>query len=295
MQPWYLDAICDEGTWEAVVLQENGRIIGVWPYFLKKWGPWKYVAMPRLARFMGPFLLPEYRNPRDETRRIALMLESLPMMAGFEQDFNYSATNWMPLYWAGFRQTTRYSYVLDITDLNRVWGRIKPGYRNQKIPRAMKSVRIETESHITAFYEVHNRTFSRQNMPPPYPLSFLTRLDAVFTAHKCRKIMLAVDRVTGEIHSGAYLIWDDHAAYLLLSGHDPALRSSGAGILLIWEAIRYSAEVLHLPEFDFTGSMIRPVELVRREFGAEQRPYFRVTKAWAPMWGIAKYLLRSKW
>jgi hypothetical protein len=61
-------------------------------------------------------------------------------------------------------------------------------------------------------------------------------------------------------------------------GEDPALRSSGAGIRLIWEGILHTSEVLGLDRFDFVGSMIEGVERVRRDFGARQLPYFNITK-----------------
>src|SRR5689334_24058521 len=39
----------------------------------------------------------------------------------FFQAFHPSSSNWLPFYWSGFRQTTRYTYVIeDLTDLNRV-------------------------------------------------------------------------------------------------------------------------------------------------------------------------------
>jgi hypothetical protein len=77
-----------------------------------------------------------------------------------------------------------------------------------------------------------------------------------------------------------------------MAGDDPALRHSGAGILLAWEAIRYTHEVLKLPIFDFAGSMILPIERVRRQFGALQKPYFRVQKEWSPLWKMGKILFR---
>jgi len=76
----------------------------------------------------------------------------------------------------------------------------------------------------------------------------------------------------------AYLIWDATTAYFLLAGDDPALRASGAGVLLAWEAICYASEVLGLDCFDFEGSMLPGVERMRVRFGAVQTPYFYVWK-----------------
>ncbi|MEO6759054.1 MAG: GNAT family N-acetyltransferase [Saprospiraceae bacterium] len=291
MQDWYLDASCVAGRWDAAVVTKGEEVVAVWPYFLKKKGPWEYVAMPQLTRQMGPYLLPQYRTLRHETRLLEKLLAALPEgLAAFEQDFNYTATNWLPMYWQGFRQTTRYSYVLNIKELKMVRENLASDYRNQKIPKAVKKVQIQKGGSLADFQRIHDRSFVRQGLPTPISAPFLERLDEALVAHGQREIFFARDRVTKEIHSVAYLVWDKQSAYYLLAGDDPAYRASGAGILLAWEAIRYAHEVLRLPTFDFAGSMVRPIERVRRQFGAVQQPYFRVQREWSFLWKLGKML-----
>lgn len=293
MQPWYLDAVCEGGSWEVALVKKAGRIAAIWPYFLKKkWG-WRYVAMPPLARMMGPYLLPEWRSTRKEFSILEDLLEQMPKgLAAFEQDFNYTAQNWLPLYWRGFRQTTRYSYFLEINDLNEVWKNFAPDYRNQKIPKAQEQVEVKTGGSLDDFLDVHDRSYDRKGLEPPVSHTLLNRLDTALGSRRQREIFFAHDRKSGAIHSVAYLVWDKQTAWYLMAGDDPALRQSGAGILLTWEAIRYAHEVLKVPNFDFAGSMIRPIERVRRQFGAEQKPYFRVQKEWSPVWKLGKMLWR---
>lgn len=293
MQPWYLDAVCEDGSWEAALVEKAGRVAAVWPYFLKKkWG-WQYVAMPPLARMMGPYLLPEWRTTRKEFSILEDLLEQMPKgLAVFEQDFNYTAQNWLPLYWRGFRQTTRYSYFLKINDLDEIWKSLAPDYRNQKTPKAQEQVEVKTGGSLDDFLDVHDRSYDRKGLDPPVSHTLLSRLDTALGSRRQREFFFAQDRKTGAIHSVAYLVWDKQTAWYLMAGDDPGLRQSGAGILLTWEAIRYTHEVLKVPNFDFAGSMIRPIERVRRQFGAEQKPYFRVQKEWSPVWKLGKMLWR---
>ena len=93
LQDWYLDAVCTDGAWDAALARAGKNVVGVLPYFIKTKGPWRYVAMPRLARMMGPWLLPEYRKPRREMPLLEELIDQLPRLAAFEQDFNYTATN----------------------------------------------------------------------------------------------------------------------------------------------------------------------------------------------------------
>lgn len=303
MQPWYLDAVCEDGRWDTAIAEKGGRVVAVWPYFFKKkWGR-HYVAMPPLARMMGPYLLPEWRVVRKEASLLEELLNQLPSgLAAFEQDFNYTIQNWLPLYWRGFRQTTRYSYVLEIKDLNAVWQNLAPDYRNQKIPKAQELAEVFISSPplppsrgdkpLDDFLEIHDQSYERKGLDPPVSYELMCRLDEALVSHGQRAIFFANDRKSGAIHSVAYLVWDKQSAWYLMAGDDPALRQSGAGILLTWEAIRYASEVLKLPVFDFAGSMIRPIERVRRQFGAEQKPYFRVQKEWSLAWKVGKMLWR---
>ena len=289
MQPWYLDAVCGEGRWEAVALEKGGRIVAIWPYFLKQKWHWQYVAMPPLARMMGPYLLPEWRNIHKEASILEALLDQLPPgLAAFEQDFHYSAQNWLPMYWRGFRQTTRYSYQLRLDDLDTVWKNLAPDYRNQKIPKAQELVAVRTGDRLDDFMETHDLAYEHKGLDPPVAADLVSRLDAALAERGRRAIFFAEDRRTGAVHSVAYLAWDDTRAWYLMAGDNPALRQSGAGILIAWEAIRYTHSVLKLPIFDFAGSMIQPIERVRRQFGAEQVPYFRVWKEWSPLWKIGK-------
>ncbi|HND87657.1 MAG TPA: GNAT family N-acetyltransferase [Saprospiraceae bacterium] len=293
MQPAYLDAVCEGGEWDVLLADKSGRAVAAWPIFLKQKGPWRYVAMPALGRMMGPYLLPEYRCARHEVEILETLLDLLPPgLTAFEQDFNYTATNWLPFYWQGYRQTTRYSYTLDLSDLDAVWKNIKPRYRNQRIRQAKEAVHVTTGCPLLELQRLQSLSFERQGEEPPISLSLMRRLEDALAPKGQREIFWATDLQTGATHSAGYLAWDAHSAYYLMSGDDPALRNSGAGIYLTWEIIRYSSEVLGLKTFDFCGSMMRPIERVRRQFGAEPKPYFRVQKEWSSLWRLGKRLLR---
>lgn len=293
MQDWYLDAVCGAENWGAVVLEKGGQVIAVLPYFLKQKWLRQYVAMPPLARLMGPYIVPEGRNLRKESGLIAELIERLPSgLAAYEQDFPYTFTNWLPFYWKGFRQTTRYSYILKINDIDKIWKHVSADYRNGKIPRAQQRVEVKNAGDLSTFIRIQNASFKRQGLAAPVNPDLLARLDAALAERSQREIFIAVDRSTGAVHSVGYLVWDARSAYLLMAGDDPELRASGAGILLLWEMIRYTHEVLQLPVFDFLGSMLQPVERVRRQFGAVQQPYFRVRREWSVLFRVGKMLFR---
>ena len=293
MQPWYLDVVCKDGAWDAIVIQKGGRSIAAFPYFLKQKMGWKYVTMPQLCKQMGPFLLPEYRNLKWEMRLYGELIEQLPTgLASFEQNFNYAVTNWLPFYWQGFQQTTLYSYVLPLSgpeDL--IFSQIAKNYR-QKIRAAAAHLIVRNDLPLTELHRLVGSSFGRQGIEHPIDWSFLQDLYAALSANHCAQLFFATDPSTNQVHSAALLAWDKDTAYYLMSGDDPALRSSGAAVLLKWTAIQYAKNVVGVSVFDFEGSMIKGVEQGRRDFGAQQKPYFRVWREQSIFWKWAKALKR---
>ena len=276
-QDWYLDAVCQNGDWEVAMVKQAGKIVGVLPYYIKQKGLFRYITMPPLTKMMGPYVLPAYRQDKSFLKISTALIEQLPSVAAHEQLLDYSIDNWLPFYWKGYQQTTRYSYLLDLSNMERVFENLSADYKNNKIKKAKELVNVVQDQPLEVLYQVNKMSFDRQQLAIPYDLVFLKRVDEALMEQEARAMFFAIDE-SEQIHAVAYLIWDKTRAYYLLAGDDPALRKSGAGILLAWRAIQYTNEVLGLPVFDFQGSMIPAIERVRRQFGATRQPYFFIKK-----------------
>lgn len=293
MKDWYLDAVCDGGIWDAAIAEKNGRIVGVWPWFLKKKGMWQYIAMPAMGKLMGPYIVPDQREISSEMKILSDLLAQIPQnLAAFEQDCNYTFQNWLPMYWQGFTQTTRYSYTMDLNKpIDQLWSGLESDYR-RKINKANNSLEVFHDGSIEDLFEVSMQSFSRQGLGKPFGFEYFKKIHDSFESHNACEKFFARNRETGEIYSAGYLVWDKSTAYAYLGGDSTAFRSSGSGILLLWERIRYTKEVLQLPVFDFLGSMMKNIEPGRRNFGAVQQPYFRLQKEGSVLWKWGKSLLR---
>ncbi len=291
MQPWYLDAVCQGGEWDAVMVQNAGQTVAVLPYFLKQKLGWCYVTMPQVCKQMGPYLHPEYRSLKWEMRLYKELIAQLPKgLAAFQQNFNYSVTNWLPFYWQGFQQRTLYSYMLSLNDSEElIFKNIEKNYRN-KIRSAASRVVVSHDLPLAELHRLIGSSFERQGLDQPLEFSFLQRIFTALIEHNCGKLFFASDPNSGQLHSAALLVWDSDSAYYLMSGDDPALRSSGSSILLNWAAIQYAKNVVGVPVFDFEGSMMQGIEQGRRDFGAAQRPYFQLRREWSVWWKWGKFL-----
>jgi Acetyltransferase (GNAT) domain len=277
---WWLDAVAGEDSWDVNIVEKNNEIIGSFPYVKKRIYFLDIISNPMLTQTLGVWLkYPEGQKYATrlgfEKEIVSQLIKNLPKFDLFHQHFNYQFTNWLPFYWHGFAQTTRYTYLIeDLSDPDIIYKNFKDNIRRE-IRKAQKRLAVSYENDINEFYRLNKLIFENQGTRIPYDIELIKRIDDVCSQKKCRKIFFAKDP-QDRVHAALYLIWDDNSAYYLMGGSDPALRNSGANSLLMWEAIQFAATVTQ--KFDFEGSMIEPIERFFRSFGAKQVPYFYISK-----------------
>lgn len=278
---WWLDATAGVDGWDVALVEQGDTVVAAMPFVLRRRYGFRVVGQPPLTQTLGPWLRPDLEKPAQATgsekKVMGQLIEQLPSYDMFRQNWHHSRTNWLPFYWRGFQQTTRYTYVLDVLhDEESLWAGLADNIRGDiKKARNRHKLRIVDTLPIDDFITLNRMTFARQGMTLPYSESYVRKLDAACVAHASRKCFVAVDE-EGRQHAGAYIVWDQNSAYYLIGGSNPDLRSSGATSLCLWEAIRFSATVSR--SFDFEGSMLEPVEKFVRAFGTRQVAYFEVSK-----------------
>ncbi|NLX62680.1 MAG: GNAT family N-acetyltransferase, partial [Tissierellia bacterium] len=193
----------------------------------------------------------------------------------YQQYFHYSVTNWLPFYWRGYSQTTRYTYVIENTsDLETIYLNFNSNVR-KNLRKAEKHVDIKEDLDIKEFYYLNKMTFERQGLKIPYSLDLLIRLDRECGRRNARKIYYSIDK-EGNIHSSIYFVWDDKSVYYLMSGTNPKYKNCQSLTLLIYEGIKLANNMNK--KFDFEGSMKENIEKFIRQFGGIQKPYHNIYK-----------------
>jgi lipid II:glycine glycyltransferase (peptidoglycan interpeptide bridge formation enzyme) len=239
----------------------------------------RVIQMPRLTQTLGPLLAPQ-TSGKYETRLsnemewLRELVAMIPAVDGLTINCHHRFTNWLPFHWAGYQQTTRYTYLIDnLRDLATVYDEMSAKTRNI-IRKAQKvGIVVEACDDLERFFPLLRQTFSRQGMNLPFSEDLVRRIDKACAERGARRMFAARDQ-QGNTHAILYHIFDHKCMYYLMQGSDPALRSSGAALLAQWHAIQYAAQVT--VEYDFEGSMIESIEHAFRGFGAIQRPYFTI-------------------
>lgn len=276
VQDWYLDTVIVDGQWDFVFVEENGETIAVLPYFLKHKFGFTYITMPIGIKFMGPFLLPRKETLADQHQIYEQLIEQLPKVHSFEQNFFPSVTNWLPFYWKGFQQTTRYTYRLNIEDPATVYRNFSEKTR-YKIRKANKIVQISEDFTATQFHDIHQMTFDRQGLKTPFSLDLFLKFDDILVQYQARKMFFAVDNERN-IHAALYIILDKDIAYMHFLGSNPAFPKSEAVNFLYWHSIQYLRETFGINTIDFQGGMMKHVENIFRRLRSIQIPYFSISK-----------------
>lgn len=284
-EEWWLDAAAP-GQWEAVTVESGGELQARLPFVIRRSGSQTVLTQPQLTQSLGPWVRDTGAGyARSMSRQMDLysqLIDKLPPHTVFRQNFAPQVTNWLPFYWEGYTQTTRYTYTIDLKqDLDTIKANMDKRNRS-RLRSAERELRVEISETglIDELLDMAEMTFARQGLALPYPRELVHRIDEAVKANAKRWVIVCRDRHTGDIHSADYAVGDERRIYALISGADPALRDSGAGVLARWHAIQRARE--HAAVYDMEGSMIKPIEHRNRKYGAVQVPYMALSRAEPP-------------
>ncbi len=277
---WWLDAVCGEENWNAVVIESNDVVQALFPYYRIKKAGLMIITRPMLTPFSGPWL--NYPVDQKYFNRVSFemdvmkqIIDKLPDFDSFKQTFHPGIVNWLPFYWKNYHQTTRYTYRIEYkNDIELYFNELRGTIRT-RLKKAEKILSLKEEYNIDELYRQSKMTFDRQSTRIPFSKEFLQAIHQACLENNCVKIISAIDSEQ-RVHGSLMLVWDSSYVYYLVAGNDTELRNSGAQSFLIWEGIRLSYE-LGLG-FDFEGSIIEPVETFFRPFGGKLTPYFAISK-----------------
>jgi len=281
---WWLEAVAP-GRFEILVVRRGGRIAAGLPLvYHRKWG-FRTIHVPQLTQTLGPLLAPPTsqnyeRQLSSEMELLDELVAAIPGVAHVNILCHPNFTNWLPFHWAGYEQTTRYTYAIeDLSDPERVFASFAHSKR-KNVKKAQRLVEVRQDMPPRDFYDHHAASLAKQGHAINYGYDLFERIHRATAARDAGKTWFAVD-AQGRVHSAIFVVFDAKGAYYLISTIDPELRSSDSATLLVRHAIEHVAKFTN--RFDFEGSMVRSVEKSFRKFGAVQRQYFHIHRNNLPL------------
>ena len=185
-------------------------------------------------------------------------------------------TDMQPFMWAGYSISLRYTYRIDLRDLDVVWRNMTYRRRNDIRKAERDGITIDDQGSMKDILSLVEGTIRRQRYTTAHFSELADRREQMLrTENQCRYFIAR--NPSGEAVAGIYMVWDEKCAYYLMGGYGIASIHRGAGALAIWEAIRYAGKTLGLRQFDIMASSIPSIERFMRDFGGSLTPVFIVS------------------
>ena len=290
MQDWWMDAVCAGKSWDVLLcvrtdagyrLSEGADkeedVVAVLPYLFRERMWMRYVLMPQMTQIGGLWLCEVVRNDTTAARQICtLFMETIQTLRLSYYYQHYPLGSIAPQFMQdlGFKIKKRVTYRMeDLVDLDNVINRFSKNKKRQ-LQKAL-SLHVDYDLNIEDFYRFHIDCLLQQGKAITYSREFLLVLERK-TKRLSQSQVLAIRNADEQLLAAAFLVWDKHSMYYLIPCYSPLHKDSGAGALLVLEAIKLARKLG--VAFDFEGSMIRGVAQHYKQFGSTPTTYYSVEK-----------------
>ena len=303
MQPWWMDAVCAGKEWDVILVESRkskeegqvgeGEIVGAMPYLLRKRAWLKYIVMPQMTQIGGIWVNETVTGDKWKTaevcRLIKEQMDSLGLAYYYQQYFPGSLCV-EAMHALGFKTRERITYrIEDLSNLDAVIDKFSKNKKRQ-LQKAM-SLHAERSMEIEDFYRFHTSCLSARKRKISYSREFLLVLE-----RKAKRLgqctVLSICNADGVPYAAAFLVWDKKYMYYLIPVINPAFGDSGAGALLVLEALKMAREKHVL--FDFEGSMERGTAKHYKQFGSTPFTYYSVEKYYKPFFRLAVWFQKLR-
>lgn len=295
-QRWWME-IVTAGEMRLLGCFERDRLVGGLPIWPSTTFGVRRLRQPPLTPYWGPVLQPlegKYATRLSaEIDILCTFAEALAPWPDITITFHPSLTNWLPFYWHGFSQMTRYTHRIENLAENLPTGTgLHRSIRNALNRAQSKRLVIREMVEPMVIAEMSRLSLARQDLESSAEIrAFWPRLSRAAVERNCIFNCVAVDE-NDTTHAGYAMVWDDRYAYDLYGGGDPQYRETGGGTLALQHLLQHAAAVT--PSFDFEGSMLENVGRFFRQFGGELTPYFIVTRAASRRLNLARAVQQWK-
>lgn len=287
MQPWWMEAVCAGKEWDVLLSEDkDGNILGAMPYLLRKRFHWRYIIMPQMTQTGGIWVDPSITDNRWEISQVCQDLQNQLKelkVSYYYQQFPIGSLAAQAMSGLGFQLSERITYRIDfLSDFEQVVGSFSKNKKRQLQKAA--TLTADQQLSIEDFYRFHAHCMRARRKHILYTREFLLVLQRK-AARLGQCTVLAVRNVDGEVCAAAFLVWDKTTMYYLIPCYDPAYRDSGAGALLVLEALKLARQ--KKLAFDFEGSMDAGVAKHYSQFGSTPTVYYAVEKYYRPFFRLA--------
>src|SRR2546428_6646312 len=139
------------------------------------------ITQPPMAPNLGIWI--DYPEGMSEINKLSFeiyicnqFIKLLPRYSKFSVSFDLGFQTWIPFYWQGFRQTSKYAYVLEgISD----WQKVLANFSKEthgRIRKAKKNIQIKYDLSAEEFYKYHEYILKKIDKKINYSFDLFKRI-----------------------------------------------------------------------------------------------------------------------
>ena len=267
------------GVWD-----EDNFIVGVSFVEIKR-GPLKKASSPVITPYGGFIYNIDSDNLRSDTESLQLLCAE-KLINHLQKKYNYISfvhspgfVDIRPFSWQNWKESVRYTYLLDITDTDKLWGRLRDRAR-KKIRRAENSLVIGDSIDTEEIGHMYESIFRARNTDPPVSREIVTSMVSNLRESGLVKITTALES-NGETIAVLALALDKNTVYTWVGATYPEKNYTGADSLLIWNAIKNNSDTHKY--LDMMGANIPSIAFFKKGFGGILTPYYVTERYSSPM------------
>ena len=282
-QYWWMETVCTGKHWDvALARAKDGTVTGALPYLMGSKFGLRYILQPQLTQYNGPW----YRYPDglpvrkriqfqyDVDEQLIAAIKKLKP-AFYSQNFPPAATNWLPWHWAGYHQTTRYSYRIDdISNPQQVFDGFRKRDRQTRINSLMPQLEVVDNIAPSDFAQMHQRYLREIGKHSVVGIELVENVCRRSVERGQGLIVGLREKSSAKLLGATFAVYDSQCAYSLMAALDR--KAVGVSECLFWTAILSLSG--RTKAFDFEGSMQKSIEYLYRSFGAEPVTYHHIWK-----------------
>lgn len=284
-----MDAVCVKGDWDVCLTKNGaGELTGVLVYHIRKYRGFTLILQPPMTAYNGIYIFypDDYKTHKRTSHQVKVtreLKEQLPPCSLYFQQYHPDFNNWLPFYWDGYKQTTRYTYLMDKTIGKETLKQKLKGNLRRSFNQLEKITTIKQHNYDT-LWPLLVKSFEKKNKPVPYNPKAVKQLFENFMGTDRIVAFGCHNSATDRLMAGVVIARDKHRNYGIINFNMPNARPNGALGYLIWETMFQ----LDTTITDFEGSMLKEVEFYLRAFGGKLTPHYKIQKVFNPLlkWGL---------
>lgn len=275
--PEYLDALCSStgGRFRILAVDRGDELAGGVALYEEaaRWG--RFVSPRLLLYYNGPVLRSsETRYPSQRTSRLVENLEAIEEGVALQGFGRVAFRCRSPLadvrafVERGWRARPSYSYVVDVTDLEKAWSRVEQNLRRLVGRCDREGVSFSEDDDFRSFYALHAQTHERKGASLYLPEPAFARYFRTLHASGLARLFHARLPDGRSIATQLVLLGLHPVSHTVAAATDAAHLNLGASAFLRWNVFRWLSAAGKAAN-DLTDAPLSPVTHFKAQLGGD--------------------------